>query len=293
MDKKDASKTASGHYEKIIPTAWLVAYRRTLSDIPFSNEIFERLDLLRRSHAFSAITEEMKAPNLAPQFEARYKLMNRLILEEDSKQVLEIASGYGPRGLELSRNKNIVYVELDLPEVIRDKREIINHIVKGVDINNLHLIAGNALDLDSLLEATTYFSTDKPLTITNEGLLRYLNFEEKSRVAKNIYHLLDIFGGVWITPDITFKNVMLTEEKTIKEQNERVRAITGIDTDQNRFENDEEAKAFFENLGFNVESHSYLEVRNLLVSPQRIHMDEKTLNKMIEFPVVYVMRIRK
>jgi len=281
---------APGYYEKIIPTAWLVAYRRTFSDIPFSKEIFDRLDLLRRSHAFSAITDEMKAPNLSPQFEARYKLSNRLILENGSKQILEIASGFAPRGLELSRDKSIIYVELDLPDVIRDKREIINDIVKGVPVSNLHFVEGNALDFDSMLHATKYFSRDQPITVTHEGLLRYLDFEQKSQVAKNIYHLLDIFGGVWITTDISLKNVMFNEDKTQKDHNKLVRTLTGINTDQNRFENEEQAKAFFESFGFSVERHSYLEVRDSLVSPQRLHMPEKTLNEMIKFPVVYVMR---
>ena len=31
-----------------------------------------------------------------------------------------------------------------------------------------------------------------------------LNFKEKTKVAKNVYTLLKKFGGVWITPDITF-----------------------------------------------------------------------------------------
>jgi len=283
----------SGYYEKIISTAWMVAHCRTFSDIPYSKEIFERLDLIRKSHLFNKITEEMKSPNLAPQLEARYKLLDRLIIQNKNKQILEIASGFAPRGLELAKNKDICYVELDLQDVIKDKQDIINSLTKEATAGNLHLVAGNALEQDSLLHATNFFDRAKPITITHEGLLRYLSFDEKSRVADNIHRLLDIFGGVWITSDISLKAVILNEDKHYKGQNMLISTITNIDIEQNLFEDEIQAKAFFENLGFDIERHSYLEVQGILVSPKKLHMSEKTLHEMLKSSVVYVMRLKE
>jgi tRNA A-37 threonylcarbamoyl transferase component Bud32 len=40
-------------FEKVIPTAWMVAYRRTFSDIPFSKEIFEKLEEIRKKNNYT------------------------------------------------------------------------------------------------------------------------------------------------------------------------------------------------------------------------------------------------
>ena len=65
-------------YERIAPTAWIVAYRRTFTDIPFSQEIFQELDAIREKQG-TKIPEDVRTPELTPQLEARYKLLNRLL----------------------------------------------------------------------------------------------------------------------------------------------------------------------------------------------------------------------
>lgn len=50
-----------------------------------------------------------------------------------------------------------------------------------------------------------YFDEDREIAIINEGLLRYLTFEEKKIVATNVYNMLK-YNGVWITCDVTPKN---------------------------------------------------------------------------------------
>jgi hypothetical protein len=84
-------KAKDEYYNNIIPTAWLTAYRRTFSDIPFSSEIFKELDKLLKSSKFP-ITEDMTASQLSPQMEARYKLVNHLLKYQKGTQILEIAS---------------------------------------------------------------------------------------------------------------------------------------------------------------------------------------------------------
>lgn len=50
-------------------------------------------------------------------------------------------------------------------------------------------------------------------------------------------------------------------------------------------------KDFFENLGFSVERHSFLEVMGELTSPEKLDISPQEAEKMIEPAVVFVMRL--
>ena len=58
--------------ERASSTAWLVAYMRTFSDIPFSSEVFQELQTIG-SHA-PTIEEQTKLKTTAPVVEARSKM---------------------------------------------------------------------------------------------------------------------------------------------------------------------------------------------------------------------------
>lgn len=79
MDK-DQSKKGSP-YEKISATAWGVAYRRTFSDIKYTKEIFDELDKTVETNDPIELEymESIKKSKISPQFEARYKLISRLL----------------------------------------------------------------------------------------------------------------------------------------------------------------------------------------------------------------------
>lgn len=284
-------------YERISPTAWMVARRRSFTDIPYAQEMFAALEQRRIERNEPDIPEELKTPELTPQFEARYKLVNRLLREVRPGQILEIASGLSPRGLEFTELSDFTVVEVDLPGVMALKQEIVTRTLQakgsGSGRPNLHLETGNVLKLDDLLRATEYLKKSKPLAVVNEGLLRYLNFNEKAAVAKNVRNILDRFGGTWITPDITLRKVMEREGDVAKGQNERVKQLTGIDIDKNRFENVDHAQVFFEELGFEVERHKFDEVRGELVSPERLNIPSEEADATIAHAWAFVMRPRR
>jgi hypothetical protein len=87
-------------------TAKLAAYYRQFSDIPFAREVAKRIgaeaafDQILREHGL----EREKLNFYAPMFEARYKSITQLILQSGASQVLELASGYSLRGLDLARS---------------------------------------------------------------------------------------------------------------------------------------------------------------------------------------------
>jgi len=284
-------------YKKIGPTAWGVAWHRTLSDIEYAKEIFEELDEVVKPTEPAQLTymESVKKSKIAPQIEARYKLIDKLIAENKTNQILELAAGLAGRGLVMTRdNSSLQYVEVDLPAMAENKRILLQKLIskgKAKQQDNLQVVDGDALNLESLLAASKYLK-DEPVTIIHEGLLRYLNFNEKRAVANNIRTLLQKFGGSWITSDITLKRILKSERKEEREDNrKRVLLLSGIDVGANSFENEDAAKKFFEELGFSVERREFMEVIDELVSPAKLNMSASDVKDLLKDPVVFVMRL--
>jgi len=276
--------------EKIGPTAWMVAYRRTFTDIPLCNEIFNELESLRINSGEPEVAAELQRPETAPQFEARYKLVDRLLGKTSIRQVLELASGFSPRGMNMVQG-DITYVEVDLPGVMGNKRAIAEKLQPATS-NTLHLENGNVLELKDLEHTIQHFDPNKSLAIINEGLMRYLNLEEKAILAKNVHTLLSKFGGVWITPDISLKKTQENEDKITSDHIKKISEMTGVDIAGNRFDNADQAKTFFENLGFSIESHSFLEVTGELSSVKRQDTSQEMLMRLNGDAVVFVMRVK-
>jgi O-methyltransferase involved in polyketide biosynthesis len=295
--EKFEEKKEGSNYEKIGPTAWGVAWHRSLSDIKYAKEIFDELDEVVKPTEQTEIEymESARESKIAPQIEARYKLIDKLMAENKTDQVIELAAGLVGRGLAMTEeDSSLRYVEVDLPEMAKNKRALLQSIFsKGIakPQEGLHIENGNALDRDSLFAATRYFKNE-PITVVHEGLLRYLNFDEKRTVANNIHALLEKFGGAWITSDITLKRVLSGERQKERDDNrKRVLSLSGIDIGANTFENEDEAKKFFEELGFSVERHGFIEVVDQLVSPAKIDLSRSGVEDLLRDPVVFVMRL--
>ena len=210
MDAK--ARPATEHaYERISPTAWGIAYRRTFFDIPYSTEIFHELQRIMAPPELTPELEDEKASAHDLQFEARFRLVSRLLEEKGVDQIIEIASGFSPRGLILAQDPSITYVELDLQRILRAKRDIVEKLVQQAKVprrSNLHFREGNALAMQDLKGAVQAFK-DRPIAVIHEGLLRYLSFQEQALIAENIHRLLERFGGIWITPDISVQKELV------------------------------------------------------------------------------------
>ncbi len=287
------NKNSQSNFEQIIPTAWMVAYRRTFTDIPFSREIFKKLEEIIKRNNYKKLPTNLKKLELTPQFEARFKLIDKLIYKHSHNQILELAVGFSSRGLSMSTKDNFNYVEVDLTRVIKEKKQIVKEI--GIDKKikipkNLHFVSGNVLDFETFEKATKYFNKSQPLVITHEGLLRYLTKEEKAKVAKNIYKILKKFNGVWITSDISLIRIFRQENKVMNKYVEQVAKLTGKNIIANRFETEGEAKKFFKNLGFSIKRYSFMEVYNELTSPKKLKLSEQQTKEVIEDAMVFVMK---
>jgi O-methyltransferase involved in polyketide biosynthesis len=273
-------------YHEIIPTAILTAYPRTFSDIPYSQEIFDELQ-----RHYGEIDDSLIVDRLAVELEARSKLIDKLLAETAVTQVLELAAGFSSRGLTFSERPDTQYVELDLPDLSGLKTQIVSNITQTPD--NLHIIGGNALRQSDFEVASTYFDTAKPLAIVNEGLLRYLTFEEKAQVATNIRHLLERFGGVWISGDGGNKASRRRQNDSIAGFNTTLMHTTKRNDIGNAFEDREHFQEFFGNLGFTVEFHEYIEVQEELSSPQKLGLTgEEVHDKLLAYASAIVFRLK-
>ncbi|MDB5164875.1 MAG: hypothetical protein JWL89_501 [Candidatus Saccharibacteria bacterium] len=292
MTDNEVTPLLEADHSRVAPTAWGVAYLRTFSDVPLSQEVFEALDKHVQAAGEPGIATKANRDHLAPQLEARYKLVDNLILEANVHQVLELASGVATHGINLARSHpELTYVELDLPGVVKEKRAIIEEV--GIQIPaNLTIQEGDALKADDITQAMTVLSKDEPVAIVNEGLMRYLTFDEKTVLARAVHQLLSEYGGVWITPDISLRQALSREDEAASGHTQSLKQTTGIDIDKNVFEDEQHAKDFFENLGFNVERHSFLEVTDQLVSPSKLNMSAEEVQRLNEPCVAFVMTIK-
>lgn len=277
-------KSNSEEYRKSEPTALLVAYARTFTDIPFSQDIFNEYEKINQAHNGPQMPEELKIPSLAPRFEARYKLINQLLENTGVSQIIEVAAGLSPRGLEMTKDQETIFVELDLAKNNETKKEIVDSLTrKSKSRTNLNIEEGNALDLSTLESAITHLDKLKPIAVITEGLLRYLNTDEKITLAKNIYTLLEQFGGVWITSDTTS-----SDNPEESDDREKRKTISG---DFNLFKDREESENFFRNLGYHLTSHLLSEVEDDLTSPTKLKMNKEELHTLFKGKYVYEMHI--
>lgn len=277
-------------YVSIIPTAYVTAYPRIFTDTPYWKQIYEHLEHLLDEQNLP-IDDDSKVARLAPELEARYLLIDKLLKQSGVKQVLELAAGLSPRGLIMSADSTMQYAELDLPDMAVMKSKILAKI-KHIP-NNLTINAGNALRLSDLEKAVASFDTSQPIAIMHEGLLRYLNFDEKAQVAKNIRTLLQRFGGVWITSDTTPKKFLEVQDKTTSPGfNKKFVASTGKNYYNNMFEDEQHVKNFFGDLGFTMESHKFTEVQDYLTSPAKLNLSKDETRALLTSGTVIVLKLK-
>ncbi len=269
---RDDSAVIEGDYQDISSTARLVAYWRALSDIPYSKDIAEYVDAEETLKGFFGEERGIISVFMSPYIEARYKSINDSLRREGIENVLEIAMGFSPRGLEYTSAGNI-YVGTDLPEMLMESSDIISRVAEKYSLRteNLYLEPVNVFDREQIEEAARHFD-EKVFAVCNEGLLIYQDAEKKAQTAVNIRNVLVKHKGIWITPDIDTLDKM--EErikkypspvfKEIREKSfDALYEKTNCEVIKNFFRDEKEAIRFYKDLGFNVELKPFYNVNNL------------------------------
>jgi O-methyltransferase involved in polyketide biosynthesis len=209
-------------------------------------------------------------------FENRYWSIDQLLADLPVKNILELSSGFSFRGLETSNRKGFYYIDTDLPDLIETKKEFITALKKD-NFNSegeLEILPLNALDEDEFRKVVTRFPKGE-IAIVNEGLLMYLDTNEKEKLCKIIYDRLKERGGYWITADIYLKNKMKKLELKVDDKTQEFFEQHNIE--ENRFESFEEAEIFFKRMGFVIDKEANIDraqLSSIKYLPKNSTMDQ-------------------
>jgi len=279
---------------RISVTAKVSAYYRKFSDIAFAAEVAA---LIGADEAFAEIArdhglEPDKLTFYAPMFEARYKSITQIIRTSGASQVLELACGYSLRGLDLTRDGSLLYVETDLPDVVATKLELLDELRRRHELapSPSHVVTpADALDGDQLRRAAAVFDRARPLMVLCEGLIGYLTRAETSRLAENVRMLIDR-GGWWVVPDFAFK----TEVQNLPPERIRLReAITGVtqrQLDASAFEDADDLTTFLRGVGFDVRVCSQVDETPSFSTLAALDLSPAVIERLRSVLRVWVMR---
>ena len=236
-------------YSSISPSAKSLLLMKALTNIPF---IADAVKLAFPPAALPELKKHMDSTFIKRliHFEGRYKSLDNLLEKLGGKHVLEISSGFSFRGLHMAANNpDVVYIDTDLPGVMELKADLTTQLITQQNIElkgELFTLPMNALDEEAFTK-TANLLPPGPLNILNEGLLVYLNTDEKTRLCQIIHRLLSQRGGHWLTADIYIK------KKNLNIDNDQFSAfLQAHNVEENKFESFDQAEQFFHDRGFKI-----------------------------------------
>jgi O-methyltransferase involved in polyketide biosynthesis len=246
---KEASGSARD-YSSISPSALSLLLMKAQTSLPFARQAAE---LIYGRAAPADLAETMKgggATRNLKHFQKRYRSLDTLLSESALPRVLEIGAGLSFRGLELARTSPTHYIDSDLPEIAELKASLIAKLCPEPLVGTLEVRALDALHAEAF-EATVERLPEGPVAIVNEGLLIYLDEQEKARLARHVRSALLRRGGVWLTGDVYIRNPAdypsVFAEPTARAFLDRHRV------DENKFPSWAAAERFFETNGFTIQ----------------------------------------
>jgi O-methyltransferase involved in polyketide biosynthesis len=241
-------------FSSISPSAKWLLLVKGYTNIPFAREVAELLeypnkyipDFKKRDYTLWAS---------AIHIESRYWSIDQLLKDLTIKNILELSSGYSFRSLEYTMQKGVHYIDTDLPDLIATKKEFVNSLTKdGFNTDGkLELLPLNALDENNFHEIIGHFPQGE-VAIVNEGLLTYLDKQEKEKLCSIIHDILMGRGGYWITADIYLKNKQ--PKLGFKYDDEIKELYRQQNNEGNSFESFEEAEIFFKDMGFVIDKEA-------------------------------------
>ena len=135
----------------------------------------------------------------------RHTAIDHLVKQANCPRVLEVASGFSPRGATLSAKPECHYTEMDLPGMIAHKRLQFQRTAAGEAVlkrPNFTLQVGDITTHDFSVDAA-----NMPTTILTEGLMMYFSRSQQLPLWRAIAMRLAQSDGVYI-----FDYIPLTEE---------------------------------------------------------------------------------
>lgn len=192
--------------------------------------------------------------------QARYEINNTAALRSSAPNIVDLPSGYSPRGFRVSAAGKR-YFGFDLPVVIDDMAPAAEKVMTPQQRSLSSYHAVDATNYQSMKEALGDVKGE--LCIVTEGLLGYFNESELVSLCQAIHRLLSEYGGTWMTADLsilriyalTFGTLLKGEELSfMNSMKEKGGGLADVKMNQNSlFLNGEEgALRFLEEQGFTV-----------------------------------------
>jgi O-methyltransferase involved in polyketide biosynthesis len=260
---------ANRDYSSISPSAKSLLLMKGYTNIPYARQMAaliqgpEPFDLNFDDKDFGFWLRVMH-------FESRYWSIDQLLKQTDNKNIIELSSGYSLRGLEMCTREAIHYIDTDLPEVIATKQQMISNLLPGDSLKGkLELVPLNAMDTAAFNSVVNRFANG-PVTIVNEGLLMYLDQNEKKQLCQTIHHLLKERGGCWITADVYVKR-SLEMQQTMPHTRGESAFFEEHNIEDNKFDSYQVAETFFKEQGFEIVKEATPNFKELSVLPHLLN----------------------
>jgi O-methyltransferase involved in polyketide biosynthesis len=268
--------------------AAFVAYLRGFAGIPYAEQIMREANLEKVIEENPTITSQEFLKE-APRFEARFMSVSRLIEMRGTNQILELAAGFSTRGLIVTADPSIHYIETDLEPTISEKRQIVSRIINSENIlrSNLQFAEVNVLEISDLEKVANMLIG--PVTIIHEGLFAYFNPTKVKKIADSICRILSSNGGVWITPDLTTKS----KRKQISSKVTEI--FSGNKEDSianNAFENQDHIINLLSEVGLSVEVFLQQDLIDNLVSVTKLNLNQEAVDGALQGRKIYCITIK-
>ena len=191
--------------------------------------------------------------------EMRYAALNEYIIQNGYRNTLDIACGFAPRSLAMSR-RGIYFVGADLAPAIAEVKRILPECLSDKQKKFTEYAVADSTDKLSLMQAAD--KMNGRICITMDGLMMYLSRNEQAAVLHNIKAILKKHGGAYVTSDFSAREFVkastnvIYDDKNAQEIYRRSAEIyektASADFDKAFFANAEEAQAFIESQGLKV-----------------------------------------
>ncbi len=128
-------------------------------------------------------------PYLPASLAQRHAMFDRVARDSKATQVVEIAAGLSQRGAVFSKDPDVRYVEIDLPNMVAQKRELLDRTELGKQIMqrpNLTFVEQDVRNAD----LTSFVDSSGPACMIAEGLFMYLPAEEQQKLWRRAVEAL-------------------------------------------------------------------------------------------------------
>ena len=194
----ETERNSQAQANPVFMTAKTAICLMAAANIPDASTIVRCLELENRDPLQNMIDPDVILGN-ALVVETKYRAMCSLIKDSGCHVCVDLPCGYTPKALHLSK-AGMRFIGLDLPIVVQEIEPIIRSLTTSSDEISFHGI--DATNYESI--RTALQNVTGPLCITTEGMMMYFDAHEADAVVSNIRAMLELHGGLWITPDPEF-----------------------------------------------------------------------------------------